>query len=101
MVSTRKSNKDTPTKEKKENNDYIPYMCLDEKNNPSKDCLGCWFYHLSDNTPEYNANFAKNKNWNLFLLSLNIGSKRSIENKIIILKFYKNVDKLFINIDQM
>ena len=79
-VVNRKSNKDTSTNENKENKDYIPYMCLDKKNNPSKNCLGGWFYHLSDNTPEYNANFAKKKNWNFVLLSLNIGSKRSIEN---------------------
>ena len=80
VVVNRKSNKDTSTNENKENKDYIPYMCLDKKNNPSKNCLGGWLYHLSDNTPEYNANFAKKKNWNFVLLSLNIGSKRSIEN---------------------
>ena len=80
VVVTRKSKKDNSTNENKENNKFIPYMCLDEKNNPSKNCLGSWFYHLSDNTPEHNANFAKNKKWNFVLLSLSIGSKRSIEN---------------------
>ena len=69
VVVTRKSNKE-----------YIPYMCLDEKNNPSKNCIGGWFYRTSAHTPEYNANFAKSKNWNYVLLSLNVGSKRTIEN---------------------
>ena len=55
-------------------------MCLDEKNNPSKNCIGGWFYRISDHTPEYNANFAKSKNWNYVLLSLSVGSKRTIEN---------------------
>ena len=76
VVVTRKSNKDTTN----ENKEYIPFMCLDEKNNPSKNCIGGWFYRISDHTPEYNANFAKSKNWNYVLLSLSVGSKRTIEN---------------------
>ena len=76
VVVTRKSNKDTTD----ENKEYIPFMCLDEKNNPSKNCIGGWFYRISDHTPEYNANFAKSKNWNYVLLSLSVGSKRTIEN---------------------
>ena len=38
------------------------------------------FYHLSDNTPEYSAKFAKSKNWNFVLLSLNVNSERTIKN---------------------
>ena len=43
--SKKNSSKDNTTKENKE---YIPYMCLDSNNKPSKNCLGGWFYHLSD-----------------------------------------------------
>lgn len=77
VLVVKNSNKNNTTNENKE---FIPYMCLDSKNNPSKNCLGGWFYHLSDNTPEYNANFAKSKNWNYVLLSLSVPSKRTIEN---------------------
>ena len=84
VVVTRKSNKDTTN----ENKEYIPFMCLDEKNNPSKNCIGGWFYRISDHTPEYNANFAKSKNWNYVLLSLSVGSKRTIEN----IKAFRNLN---------
>ena len=77
VVVKKNSSKDNTTKENKE---YIPYMCLDSNNKPSKNCLGGWFYHLSDNTAEYNANFAKSKNWNYVLLSLSVPSKRTMEN---------------------
>ena len=40
--------------------------------NPSNKCIGGWFYHISDYSPEYNAKFAKSKNWNYVLLSANI-----------------------------
>ena len=65
---------------------FIPYICLDENNNPSKKCVGGWFYHTTDYSPEYNAEFAKSKNWNYVLLSANI--KQS--NLINIIKAFRN-----------
>ena len=58
---------------------FIPYICLDEKKLPSKKCIGGWFYKTTLYTPEYNAKFAKSKNWNYVLLSANIKEKKIIE----------------------
>ena len=60
--------------------DFSPYICLDEKMTPSKNCIGGWFYRTTDYTPEYNAKFAKSKNWNYVLLSFNINHKNIIDN---------------------
>ena len=46
--------------------------------NPSNKCIGGWFYHISDYSPEYNAKFAKSKNWNYVLLSANIKNSNLI-----------------------
>ena len=59
---------------------YIPYICLDENKIPSNKCIGGWFYHTEEYTPEYNAKFAKSKNWNYVLLSANIKNKNIINN---------------------
>lgn len=61
-ASTKKSKKTT----------FTPYICLDENNSPSTKCIGGWFYKTETYTPEYNAKFAKSKNWNYVLLSANV-----------------------------
>ncbi|KAG4091264.1 hypothetical protein H8356DRAFT_1004086 [Neocallimastix lanati (nom. inval.)] len=61
-----------------ENNRFIPYMCVDENDQPSKDCYGGWFYKSRIYGSVYNAKFAKLKNWNYVLLSANIKQKDSL-----------------------
>ena len=51
---------------------YQPYICLDEKGNPSRKCIGGWTYHVSDYSPEYNVEFVKKKKWNYVLLSASV-----------------------------
>ena len=68
------------SEDNKSSNKFVPFICLDEKNNPSHNCLGGWFYKIRNNTPEYNAKFAKSKNWNYVFLSLSVNSKTSREN---------------------
>ena len=67
VISTRK-----PIK----NNSYIssfnPHLCLDKNMKPTKNCIGGWFYETTQYSPEYNAKFAKKKNWNYVFLSANI-----------------------------
>jgi len=60
--------------------DFTPYICLDENMKPSKNCIGGWFYRTTDCTPEYNARFAKSKNWNYVLLSFNVNHKNITDN---------------------
>jgi hypothetical protein len=55
-------------------------MCLDEKNKPSKYCIGGWFYRIKDNMPEYNAKFAKFKNWKYVLMTTDITSSKTAIN---------------------
>ena len=82
IIVTTTSNNSNDSNDNQENTSkkFIPYMCLDENNNPSKNCLGGWFYSVGDYTPEYNAKFAKSKNWNYVLLSLSINKDYTIEN---------------------
>ena len=63
-----------------DNQEFLPYICLDENMQPSKNCIGGWFYKTTDYSPEYNANFAKSKNWNYVLLSFNINHKNITAN---------------------
>ena len=70
----------TTSNSSKDNNKYIPFMCLDEKNRPSKNCVGGWFYKNGIYTPEYNAKFAKYKKWNYVLMSANITYSRTALN---------------------
>ena len=64
----------------KDNKKYIPFMCLDEKKKPSKNCIGGWFYKIGTYTPEYNAKFAKYKNWNYVLMTTDITSSKTAKN---------------------
>ena len=68
------------TNSSKDKKKFIPYMCLDEKNKPSKYCIGGWFYRIKDNTPEYNAKFAKYKNWKYVLMTTDITSSKTAIN---------------------
>ena len=63
-----------------DNEKFSPYICLDVNMQPSKNCIGGWFYKTTDYSPEYNANFAKSKNWNYVLLSFNINHKNITAN---------------------
>jgi hypothetical protein len=54
---------------------FIPSMCLDENNQPSKNCYGGWFYKTHAYGPEYNANFALRKHWNYVLLTASVNDK--------------------------
>ena len=80
VVTTSSSGNSKNNNQETSNKEFIPYICLDEKNNPSNNCLGGWFYKIRYYNPEYNAKFAKSKNWNYVFLSLSIDSKTSREN---------------------
>ncbi|ORX41764.1 hypothetical protein BCR36DRAFT_587789 [Piromyces finnis] len=58
---------------------YVPTIGYDAKNNPSKKCLGGWFYKIHTKSAKENAAFAKKHNWNYVLLTSNVNSEYSRE----------------------
>ena len=70
-------NRKTNTPNEHQEKEFIPSICYDSKDNPSKNCLGGWFYRVRNKTSEKNAKFAKSHNWNYVLLSSNVKTEES------------------------
>lgn len=54
---------------------YVKSVC----GKGNHDCRGAWFYRTTENSPEYNVEFAKSKNWNFVLMTANPKNEKNVD----------------------